>query len=536
VRRRSRRRLGGRLAVAAGLALMAVLVAVVVVRVTILSTAIDSALATGGFTDARYRIASVGVTATRIVDIRLGAELAARELTLRYRPLQLLGLNIDEIAVSGLHVDLAGDESGPLARLLAGDDTGNDETQPPRLPRLRIADGTARLPGDVNLALGGIAVDSTADGTGYSFVASKLAVERGTLRVALDGLTATADMAGGLARPVVRFALASLAHDVDEPLVAPVALAGQIERQGEVWNLAATATAAHATKIELQGSYGLTDGTIRGRITLPSIHFTPDGLQPGDMVPALGAMQSVTGAVAGHLAVRWQSGHPIVPDGVLRIDDLSFEAGGLPVEMLTARAALAGEGAPAEPVLRIEEAHLTLAGGRIATSGTVFKPLAEHNRLILQIRDLDLSLLLAALDMEGVSGEGKFAGALPFLVASDDVAIESGKLEAQGPGVLRMASPETASALAQGGKDTNLLLQALADFHYERLALTFDKPLSGESSLTLNMLGHNPAVLDGHPFQINVTVTTNLDKILGIITQGGRLSQDLIRAMVGARR
>ncbi len=514
----------------------ALLVAAVVARVTVLSMAVDGALAVYGFDDARYRIVSVGVTATRIVDIRLGEELTAAELTLCYHPLRLLGLDIEEVAVSGLHVDVARDRSGPLARLLAGDDAEEGDAPPPRLPRLRIADGTARLPGDISVTLGGITVDPAADGTGYSLAAAKLEVTHGSLRVASGGLTATVDMADGLAKPVVRFALASLAHDVDEPLVAPVALAGRAERQGEVWKLAATATGAHATKIELQGSYGLTDGTIRGRLTLPSIRFTPEGLQPGDMVPALGAMQSVTGMVVGHLAAHWRAGRPIVPEGALRIDDLSFEVGGLPVEKLTARAALAGEGASAEPVLRIDEAHLTLAGGRIATVGTVFRPLAERNRLILRINDLDLSLLLAALDMEGVSGEGKFAGTLPLLVASDDVAVESGRLEAQGPGVLRMASPDTAAALAQGGGDTNLLLQALADFHYERLAMTFDKPLSGESRLTFNMLGHNPAVLDGHPFQINVTVTTNLDKILGVVAQGGRLSQDVIRAMVGTRR
>lgn len=534
MRRRSRRRLGGRLAAAAGLALTAVLVAIVA-RVTILTAVIDGALAAGGFVDARYRIASVGVTATRIVDIRLGAELTARELTLRYRPLQLLGLDLDEIAISGLHVDVTGDEPGTLARLLAGDDAAKDEAQPPLLPRLRIADGSARLPGGVGVAIDGMTVDAAADGTGYSLAAAKLAVTRGSVRVAMSELTTTVDMTGGFTKPVVRFALASLAHDVDEPLVAPVALAGSVERQGRAWVLAATATAALATKIHLQGSYAIGDGTISGRLTLPSIRFTPEGLQPGDMLPPLGAMQSVAGTVAGHLAARWQTGHPIVTEGALRLDDLSFEAGGLPVESLTARIALVGDGASAEPVLRIDEAHLALAGGRIAARGTIFKPLAERNRLILQIRDLDLSLLLSALDVEGVSGEGQFAGALPLLVAGDDVAIEAGKLEAQGPGVLRMASPATAAALAQGGQDTNLLLQALADFHYERLALSLDKPLSGESRLTLNMLGHNPAVLDGHPFQINVNVTTNLDKILGVVAQGGRLSQDLIRAMVGAR-
>lgn len=515
--------------------LTVVLVAAIVVRVAILRAAVDSVLAAHGFTDVRYQIASVGIASTRVVDIQLGPELTAKEVTLRYRPLQLLGLDIDELAVVGLHVDIADGSQAPLARLLSGNGTTNAEAQPPHLPRLRLTDGTARLPGNVTLALDTVAVDPAMDIEGYSLSAAKLAVTRGNLRIALRGLSATIGMAGGLVRPVVHFAIDSLVHDVDEPFVAPLALAGNMEREGEVWKLTGTATGAHETKLELQGSYGLTDGTIRGRLTLPAIHFTPEGLQPGDLVPALGAMQSVTGTLAGHAAARWQPGHAVVPEGALRVDDLRFEASGVPVEQLTVRAALAGEGASAEPVVRIDEAHGILAGGRIAAMGIVFKPLAERNRMALQVSDLDLSLLLAALDMEGVSGEGKFEGMLPLLMTSDDVAIESGRFEAQGPGVLRIASPDTAAALAQGGTDTNLLLQALADFHYERLALILDKPLSGDSRLTLNMLGHNPAVLDGHPFQINVTVTTNLDKILGLVTQGSRLSQDVIRAMVGAR-
>jgi hypothetical protein len=135
-----------------------------------------------------------------------------------------------------------------------------------------------------------------------------------------------------------------------------------------------------------------------------------------------------------------------------------------------------------------------------------------------------------------VSGEGRIDGRIPLVLSGESVAIDSGRLEAEGGGVLRIASHDAAAALAQGGADANLLLQALADFHYERLSLSIDKPLRGESRLTLHTLGHNPAVLDGHPFQINVTVTTNLDKILDVVASGGRLSQDIIRAIVGAHR
>jgi hypothetical protein len=397
-----------------------------------------------------------------------------------------------------------------------------------------MIDGTVRVPGGLDVALADLAVDPRAD-TGYELAASKLVVTRGDRRIAIAGLTASLAWDDGFERAKGDFAIASLADDAEEPAVAPVALSGSVARRAGTWTATATARAARATTLQLQGSYAA-DGTVSARLTVPPLHFAPGALQPAQLVPGLAAMESVSGTIAGHLAVRWRPGHPVLPDGALRIDDLSFETGGVPVETLSARIVLAGEGAAAEPVLRVEAAQVALAGGRIAADGVLFRPLADSNRLALRVSDLDLAALLAALDIEGVSGEGAFDGALPLVVAQDDVAIESGRLAAQRPGVLRIASPETAAALVQGGADTDLLARALADFRYERLELTLDKPLSGESRLALTMLGHNPAVLDGHPFQINVTVTANLDKILGTVAQGGRLSQDIIRAMVGAAR
>ena len=53
------------------------------------------------------------------------------------------------------------------------------------------------------------------------------------------------------------------------------------------------------------------------------------------------------------------------------------------------------------------------------------------------------------------------------------------------------------------------MVQALQDFRYETLTVTGDLDAGGEARLRLEMLGHNPAVLEGHPFQFNINLTGN---------------------------
>src|SRR5262245_26363150 len=84
-----------------------VLAGLIAARAAVLRTAIDAGLAAAGMADVRYRIASVGFLATRIVDIQAGPEIAVDEVTLRYHPLRLLKVEIDEVAVRGLRLDLS---------------------------------------------------------------------------------------------------------------------------------------------------------------------------------------------------------------------------------------------------------------------------------------------------------------------------------------------------------------------------------------------------------------------------------------------
>jgi hypothetical protein len=542
-RRRRRPSLGRRIVIGCVVVVIGVFAAAIAARVTVLELVIDSALEAHGFTDAHYKIASVGVSEARLADIQLGGELAVKEISLRYGPWPLTHMAIEEIAVSGLRVDLTGMDasspSGPLARLLAGSDAPSAEPPSglPSIPPLSIADGVLRLPGKITVTLDRAQWSSIDEGAAYTLAVADMRLARGEQQLALRD--AAARIATDFLRrdsPVAQFTVAAVSHENEAPLLAPLAVAGSIAAAAEVWRVKATATGARGTQFTMTGSYDWSSKAADARVTLPAMRFAPDGLQPGEIVPPLAVLTAVRGAIDGYAGLRWKADRAAV-EGALRIEDLDFTVASAPVSGLSARLALSSEGAGAhpDPVLRIDQARVTIADGVIEADPATVRPLAESNRLSLRVAGLDLARVLAALEIDGVSGEGRVDGRVPIVLSDGAVAVEAGKLQARGPGVLRIVSQQAAAALGAGGDDANLLLQALADFHYDRLALSVDKPLSGESRLALSIYGHNPAVLEGHPSQINVTITTNLDKILGVIAEGGRLSQEVIRAIVGAR-
>ncbi len=89
--------------------------------------------------------------------------------------------------------------------------------------------------------------------------------------------------------------------------------------------------------------------------------------------------------------------------------------------------------------------------------------------------------------------------------------------------------------LSQGGEQVDLMMQALRDFRYENLSLEIVKPESGEAMLKLSMLGRNPAVLDGYPFQFNITLSGDLEPLLEALARGRKLSSDLLERSLKLR-
>ena len=57
-------------------------------------------------------------------------------------------------------------------------------------------------------------------------------------------------------------------------------------------------------------------------------------------------------------------------------------------------------------------------------------------------------------------------------------------------------------------------LQALADFHYEKLILDLTRNLTGDVVLGLHISGRNPSFYDGYPVEFNLSIEGRLDQAL----------------------
>ncbi len=402
---------------------------------------------------------------------------------------------------------------------------------------------------DVDRARAGIAV------AGHAF---RVADVRATLAVN--------PVAGTLG---IGFEGATLHHAAAEPWFAPLGLSGEahLRRGALTFRARASAPAGGGGGITVSGRHELAGGSGTASVRLAALTFRAGGPQPADMVPALDVLGEVTGTVAGDMDLRWSAG---AADGRARlvVDDLSFATDTVAVEGLsgavaldrlnpprasaaqTLRARRVVAAVPFEaPVLRfrfetaggggrfhIEHAGAGVAGGLLSVTGAVIDSAAEANRMTLRLSGVDLGKLMELLELEGISGSGVLSGAVPLEFRGETVLVADGLLEAEGPGVLRFRSAPAKRVLAAGGEQAALLLSVLEDFRYKRLSLRIDKAAASDTVIRLSTEGHNPAVLDGQPFVLNINLSGNLDSVLAAVLKVYRLSGRAIRATVGSGR
>jgi hypothetical protein len=180
----------------------------------------------------------------------------------------------------------------------------------------------------------------------------------------------------------------------------------------------------------------------------------------------------------------------------------------------------------------IEDASFSTVGSRFAIRDTLFDPAGERIETQLRVDRMDVAVLFGLLAVEGLSGSGELAGTIPIQRDGDLVTIADARLAALGPGVLRFRSDAAKRALDGGGEYVDLVIRALEDFRYETLIITGNLNRDGETRLRLEILGNNPDVLEGHPFQLNINLTGNSTQILEAIL----LSRTLIGEIMGRAR
>ena len=360
--------------------------------------------------------------------------------------------------------------------------------------------------------------------------------------------------------PLLRFDVGALTRAVEATETMPLELRGVVYQDTIGFELAAQAAAGGSALFEFTARHsGSADADGSVDVSVGPLMLDPSVLRPRDLLPELGDVRDVRGEIAGAGSITWGP-QGVAGDARLRASDLAFSALGtafddvhleLVLDQLGPPASAAGQrltvaridtGVPIEnaevvfqilagprPRLAIERGEMRISGGVVAIRDALIDPQAASQDVRVEVTDLDLAELFSIIGLEDLTGEGRLSGVFPLRVIGDAVAIEGGRLDATGPGVLRFRSERTSEIFAGTGENVDLLLRALADFRYVELTWTLDKPVNDEFRITLTTLGHNPKVLEAHPFQLNLVLEGRADKLLALIGEVYGVSNQLLR-------
>lgn len=306
--------------------------------------------------------------------------------------------------------------------------------------------------------------------------------------------------------------------------------------------------AAHAAgpgdrvAVKINGRYALDEGSGTAELSLGPVVLSEGRPEAAALASALGgALEIKAGALSVKGSLRF-SAAGLVPDLVVRIKDVGFDAAGVEVRKLSGAVRLTRLWPPAtaphqeisasivvaglppaglhiegqlttRPALSIEDARLEVAGGTVSAEPFSVDPAALQISTALKLENMDLAEIIRLLNISGLAGKGRLSGRVPLTIAQGKVSIGQARLAADAPGVIRYDPKRLPPELAGAGPSLSLALEALRDFHYDALTLELQKAAEGRGTVLLHLNGQNPAVLNSQIFHFNIRVESDFDRL-----------------------
>jgi hypothetical protein len=312
--------------------------------------------------------------------------------------------------------------------------------------------------------------------------------------------------------------------------------------------------------VNIAGLHDLAKGVGDAEISIPDLTLGPSGVWPVSVFKTLKDIRNVTGRLGGDARLAWRN-EKFTGKATLRLGGLGGETDDASVEGISGTIALDRlfplSTAPDQRlrirkfdagvviadtsilfsllpsgVLRIGRAEAVLADGKVIIVAPVIDLTAETVQATLTLEGIRVERIPGLGNVDGFEATGQIDGTVPIRLTGSKIAIKGGMIAARGGGLLRLKSERAEQVLKTGGEQVALMLQALENFTYENFRIDVDKSLAGDARVKLRTLGHNPAVLNGRKFQINVNLETNLDRLLDATVQWYQLSGRALRNIV----
>lgn len=367
------------------------------------------------------------------------------------------------------------------------------------------------------------------------------------------------------------FAIDRLQHLTAEPLFAALSISGNIRNEAAdgkppVYALNITGGVPDLRYLKITGKHAPDSGNGSLKAEIVPLSFSPHGLQPGVLSPILEQLEDVSGHISASTQFKWSKESVRDSRAAIELRNISFTRGSAKLNDLNIKLSLVDllspssppqqtitirridAGVPLEnllvsyhiesadpPRIAIEQAQFSVLDGLVSMVPTIIDPATARADTLIRISNIDLETFFSLIKVNGLTGTGRLDGQIPLTLESNQVAITNSHLAAKAPGVLRFKSEKATQLLASSGKEMNLLLQAMQDFHYTELSLDLDKSATHDLVAKLSLLGNNPQVKEGQAFRLNIKLETDIEKILQTINQGYNLSHEILRSSLRLR-
>lgn len=147
---------------------------------------------------------------------------------------------------------------------------------------------------------------------------------------------------------------------------------------------------------------------------------------------------------------------------------------------------------------------------------TTQKTLPFH--FFVNLEEIELMNILKLTNLDNLSGQAKLTGhGVMCYDSKQGFNIERAEIRAISKGLIQYKlNEETAEPFAFQQEEVNMAFQALNNLHFSTLViqLTQDSQIPSEMQATVKMLGNNPNVLNGHPFEFNIVTTGKLKDLI----------------------
>lgn len=237
----------------------------------------------------------------------------------------------------------------------------------------------------------------------------------------------------------------------------------------------------------------------------------------GFTLASAGVFEGVSGKVEIADLVNMKS----APNQQITLDKVTL---GLPIEKGTIKFQLIGFSA-----IRLQGAEWPFGGGFIRVKPVDFAfTEGTDNRIVAQAVNWDLAKLVEQFKLPDVKLVGIVGGDFPVVFRTGSATIDHATLEATKEGGVIQYSGSPGDAAAQADANSKMVFDALKDFRYQVLKVGLNGDLAGRMVMSLSVLGANPKVLGGQPFQLNIDIDSELVRLLTSTT-----SQPDIRTAIG---